>query len=48
LNAFLLVVAGFAAATVSAPALSQANNYPNKTITLITPFGAGSPFDSLG
>ena len=31
-----------------APALAQASNYPNKTITLITPFGAGSPFDLLG
>ena len=48
LNTFLFALAGFAAATVCAPAQSQANNYPNKTITLITPFGAGSPFDSLG
>ena len=31
-----------------APTLAQANNYPNKTITLVTPFGAGSPFDLLG
>jgi tripartite-type tricarboxylate transporter receptor subunit TctC len=36
--------------TVAMPtaAFSQANSYPNKTITLITPFGAGSPFDLLG
>ena len=35
LNAFLMVVAGITAAAVSAPALSQANNYPNKTITIV-------------
>jgi tripartite-type tricarboxylate transporter receptor subunit TctC len=45
LNAFLFALAGFAAATMPAPALAQASNYPNKTITLVTPFGAGSPFD---
>jgi tripartite-type tricarboxylate transporter receptor subunit TctC len=48
LNAFLFTLAGFAAATLPATALAQANNYPNKTITLVTPFGAGSPFDLLG
>lgn len=48
LYAFLFVLAGIAAATTSAPALAQTNNYPNKTITLIAPFAAGSPFDSLG
>lgn len=45
-NTFLFVLAGVAATT--APALAQTNNYPNKTITLVTPFGAGSPFDLLG
>ncbi|MEI8400613.1 MAG: tripartite tricarboxylate transporter substrate binding protein [Alcaligenaceae bacterium] len=48
LNAFLFALVGFAAATAPAGVLAQANNYPNKTITLITPFGAGSPFDLLG
>ena len=45
-NIFLFVLAGVA--TTTAPALAQTNNYPNKTITLVTPFGAGSPFDLLG
>ena len=48
LNTFLFVLVGVAAATVPVTTLAQANNYPNKTITLITPFGAGSPFDLLG
>jgi len=48
LNAFLFALIGVAAATAPAAVLAQANNYPNKTITLITPFGAGSPFDLLG
>ncbi|MEI6836426.1 MAG: tripartite tricarboxylate transporter substrate binding protein [Alcaligenaceae bacterium] len=48
LNAFLFALAGVAALSATAPVQAQANNYPNKTITLITPFGAGSPFDSLG
>jgi tripartite-type tricarboxylate transporter receptor subunit TctC len=48
LNAFLFALVGVAAATAPAAVLAQANNYPNKTITLITPFGAGSPFDLLG
>ena len=45
-NIFLFVLVGVA--TTTAPALAQTNNYPNKTITLVTPFGAGSPFDLLG
>ena len=48
LSAFLFALAGAAVATMPAPALAQASNYPNKTITLVTPFGAGSPFDLLG
>ena len=40
--------ATLAIAIMPATALAQTNNYPNKTITLITPFGAGSPFDLLG
>jgi tripartite-type tricarboxylate transporter receptor subunit TctC len=48
---FISFVLTFATSVIVAmpmPALAQANNYPNKTITLITPFGAGSPFDLLG
>ncbi len=48
LNAFLFALAGAAAAIMPATAIAQTNNYPNKTITLVTPFGAGSPFDLLG
>jgi tripartite-type tricarboxylate transporter receptor subunit TctC len=45
-STFLLAL--WSIAIASMPAFAQTNNYPNKTITLITPFGAGSPFDLLG
>ncbi|PHY07735.1 MAG: hypothetical protein CK528_02130 [Alcaligenaceae bacterium] len=45
---FALTFATLIIVAVPAPALAQANNFPNKTITLVTPFAAGSPFDSLG
>ena len=45
---FFLNVVTLAMIAMPVPALSQPNNYPSKTITLIAPFAAGSPFDSLG
>jgi tripartite-type tricarboxylate transporter receptor subunit TctC len=45
---FIFTLTTFGIDAMSTPALAQTNNYPNKTITLITPFGAGSPFDLLG
>ena len=45
-STFLLALGSIAIASM--PVLAQTNNFPNKTITLITPFGAGSPFDLLG
>ena len=45
---FFLNVATLFFVAMPAPALAQPNNYPTKTITLIAPFAAGSPFDSLG
>jgi tripartite-type tricarboxylate transporter receptor subunit TctC len=44
----VLTLATSVIVAMPAPALAQASNYPNKTITLVTPFGAGSPFDLLG
>jgi tripartite-type tricarboxylate transporter receptor subunit TctC len=44
----VLTLATSVIVAMPAPALAQAINYPNKTITLVTPFGAGSPFDLLG
>jgi len=45
---FFFNVATLVMVGMPAPVLSQPNNYPSKTITLIAPFAAGSPFDSLG